>query len=150
MRQIRRKSAFSEEFISITLRGIERLGRNTAHQIVLLDLGGKRTAENAEILRRSTHCIILSSQVDEMDVWRDFAIAEGCEIVGILQSQLITHAVDSQTILDLTARSTLQLHTKPIQGTLVNVCREYGSDCYVEAIGWLAEALINQYFPNGK
>lgn len=146
VQQIRRKFAFSEEFTLITLQGIERLGRDVHHAIVLLDLGGKRTAENAEILRRSTHCIILSSQVEEIPAWQTFARTEGCEILAVLQSQLV-YQVDSlpNPSLDTTARSTLQVNSMPMQGTLVNLSRELGTECYGQAITELAEALVCQY-----
>ena len=146
VKQIRRKFAFSEEFITVTLRGIERMGCTPAHAIVLLDLGGKRTAENAEILRRSTHCIIVSSQVEEIPAWQAFASAEGCAVIAVLQSQLIYQVDSSQAqALDMAARSHLQVDTLPMQGTLVNLCREFGSDCYQEAIEQLAETLLSQY-----
>ena len=75
VQQIRKKFAFSEEFVTLTLQTIERLGRNPQLSLVLLDLGGKRTAENAEILRRSTHCILLSAQAEETANLADFC---GC------------------------------------------------------------------------
>lgn len=142
VQQIRKKSAFSEEFVAITLQGIERLGRNTAHHIVLLDLGGKRTAENAEILRRSTHCIILSAQEEEISQWSAFAITEGCEILAVLQSQLVHCPDDSSTELDQTARSVLRTDAIPVQGRLVNLCRDLPTDCYQETIASLAEILL--------
>lgn len=143
VQQIRKKCAFSEEFVTVTLRGIERLGRNTHHRIVLLDLGGKRTAENAEILRRSTHCIILSSQIEAISAWQTFVTSEGCDVLAIFRSQLIYDSSSfSQANLDLTARSMLQLDTTPITGTLVNLCRDQGTDCYGAAIAVLAEALL--------
>lgn len=140
---IRKKCAFSEEFVTVTLRSIERLGRNPHHRIVLLDLGGKRTAENAEILRRSTHCIILSSQIEAISAWQTFVISEECEILAVFRSQLIYNSSQgSQTNLDLIARSTLQTDTTPMTGTLVNLCRSQSADCYSDAISTLAEALL--------
>jgi CRISPR-associated protein Csx3 len=147
VRQIRKKSAFSEEFSLVTLQGIERLGRNRHHNIVLLDLGGKRTAENAEILRRSTHCIILSSQREEIPAWQTFATAEGCHILAILHSQLVYQSCEQiQIKLDLTARSTLQTDTTPMHGTLVNLCRDFGTECYCNAISSLADVLLTRYY----
>lgn len=147
VQQIRKKSAFSEEFILITLQGIERLGRNMHHNIVLLDLGGKRTAENAEILRRSTHCIILSSQMEEIPAWQTFATAEGCHILAILHSQLVYQSCEQiQIKLDLTARSTLQIDITPMQGTLANLCRDLGTECYCSAISSLADVMLTRYY----
>lgn len=139
VQQIRKKSAFSEEFTSITLQNIEQLGRNTHHALVLLDLGGKRTAENAEILRRSTHCILLSAQEDETSRWQSFAAAEGCPILATFQSRLIK--LPNQT-LDSAARSSIQTHLSIPQGTLVNLSRDLGSACYEEAIAQFADWLM--------
>lgn len=146
VQQIRRKAAFSEEFVAVTLRGIEQLGRNPQHQIVLVDLGGKRTAENAELLKRSTHCIILSSNPDEISQWQAFATREGCEILATFHSQLIFCSdPGSDRQLDTTARSTLQADSNPMQGQWVNLCRELGTECYGEAITKLADVLIARY-----
>src|SRR3990167_3663142 len=49
--EIRRKGSFSQEFMLFTLKSIENLGAGMPR--VLIDLGGLRTAENAEILKRS-------------------------------------------------------------------------------------------------
>lgn len=146
VQQIRTKSAFSEEFILVTLQGIERLGRNRHHTIILLDLGGKRTAANAEILRRSTHCIILSSQMEEIPEWQTFVTVEGCHILAILRSQQVYPLYDPiQTELDLTARSTLETKTTPMQGTLVNLCRDRGTECYCSAVSVLADVLLTRF-----
>lgn len=150
VQQIRRKAAFSEEFVAVTLRGIERLGRNPQHPIVLVDLGGKRTAENAEILKRSTHCIILSSNPDEIPQWQAFAMREGCEILATFHSQLIFCSdPGSSRQLDTTARSTLRTDLIPMQGQWINLCRELGTDCYGKAIAELADVLIAQYGNGG-
>lgn len=146
VRQIRRKSAFSDEFISATLQGIERMGRRSQHRLVLLDLGGKRTAENAEILKRSTHCMILSSDVDEIPQWEAFAAAEGCDVLAIFHSQLVDCLDgDSRIQRDMTARSVVQVDTNPMEGLWVNLDRDCGTDCYAEAIATLARALIIRY-----
>lgn len=142
VQQIRKKAAFSPEFITITLHSIEQLGRNGCHDIVLLDLGGKRTAENAEILHRSTHCIILSAQPEAISAWQTFATAAGCTILATLCSQLTYTTASAHRELDLTARSSLQIHASPIRGTLVNLCRDQGTDCYQAAIQTLADQLI--------
>jgi CRISPR-associated protein Csx3 len=145
VQQIRKKSAFTNEFISVTLQSIERLGRNTRHDIVLLDLGGKRTAENAEILRRSTHCIILSSQVESILAWEAFAMTEGCQPIAELCSQLIYVKDSCGLNLDLSARSTLQANQFPVRGTLVNLCRDRGIECYRETVSILADRLLTLY-----
>src|SRR3990167_3520743 len=51
VKEIRRKGSFSQAFMLFTLKSIENLGAGMPR--VLIDLGGLRTAENAEILKRS-------------------------------------------------------------------------------------------------
>ncbi|NJR65692.1 MAG: ATP-binding protein [Leptolyngbyaceae cyanobacterium CRU_2_3] len=139
VQQIRKKFAFSAEFVTLTLQAIERLGQNPQLSLVLLDLGGKRTAENAEILRRSTHCILLSAQAEETANWQTFAAAEACPILAIFQSRLIK--LPDQT-LDLAARSAIQTNLPLPQGTLVNLSRDVGTACYAEAIAQFADWLM--------
>jgi CRISPR-associated protein Csx3 len=139
VQQIRRKFAFSEEFVTLILQTIEQLGRNPQLSLVLLDLGGKRTAENAEILRRSTHCIVLSADAEATAQWQAFAAAEACSILAMFESRLVK-LPDQQ--LDDTVRSAIRTDLAMPQGTLVNLSRELGTACYAEAIGQLADWLI--------
>jgi CRISPR-associated protein Csx3 len=141
VQQIRRKFAFSEEFVSLTLQTVERLGCNPQLSLVLLDLGGKRTAENAEILRRSTHCILLSAEAGEMSAWRAFAAAEGCCLLAMFQSRLIK--LPDQT-LDRTACSAIQTHLAIPQGTFVNLSRDLRATCYEQAIAQFADWLMHR------
>ena len=67
--EIRRKGKFSAEFVAFTLNAIPNLGKGMPR--VLLDLGGIRSAENAEILRRSTHLIIITSKDEEIERFLD-------------------------------------------------------------------------------
>lgn len=141
VQQIRKKAAFSEEFVGSTLHMIEQLGRNSQLSLILLDLGGKRTAENAEILRRSTHCLVLSADEEEAMRWHVFAADEGCPVLASFQSRLV-RSPDHQ--IDPTARSTIQIDRPIPQGTLVNLCRELGADCYQAAIAQFADWLLAQ------
>ncbi len=128
---IRRKGAFSPEFVELTLRAIERLGQNPQLALVLLDLGGRRTAENAEILRRSTHCFILSADPEETQAWQQFIANEGCAVLGIFASRL-----------DVMAPSQIDCQSQPLQGTLVNLHRNGDAVDYQAAIGQLADFLL--------
>lgn len=141
VQQIRKKAAFSEEFVNLTLHAIEQLGKNPQLSLVLLDLGGKRTAENAEILRRSTHCIVVSADEQEALRWHVFAADEGCPVLASFQSRLV-RSPDQQ--IDLTARSAIQTDRPIPQGMLVNLCREVGADCYRGAIAQFADWLLAQ------
>jgi CRISPR-associated protein Csx3 len=135
--EIRRKGSFSQEFMGFTLKSIERLGR--AMPLVLMDLGGRRTAENAEILRRSTHLIVLSSKDKECDLWCEFAQAEGCESLAILGSRLVK-GVDGS--FDQNVRSWVDSSARPVRGEILNLDRGEGSAPYEEAISQFADWLI--------
>lgn len=139
VQQIRKKFAFTEEFVTLTLQTIEQLGRNPQLSLVLLDLGGKRTAENAEILRRSTDCILLAAQAEETADWQAFATAEGCSILATFQSCLVK--LPNQQ-LDHAARSSIQTDLPIPQGKLVNLARDLGTGCYEQAIAQFAEWLV--------
>ncbi|OHA09203.1 MAG: hypothetical protein A3B37_01545 [Candidatus Sungbacteria bacterium RIFCSPLOWO2_01_FULL_59_16] len=135
--EIRRKGSFSGEFMSFVLKGIENLGR--AFPILLLDLGGRRTAENAEILLRSTHLLVLSSKEEEDKPWQEFAAAEGCATLAMFRSRLVKR---SDGTLDDAARSSVDLSAEPVRGELLNLDREAGSEPYREAISRFADWLI--------
>jgi CRISPR-associated protein Csx3 len=140
VQRIRKKYEFSLEFLNQKIQSIENLGRNKP--LVLLDLGGKRSAENAQILARSTGLMILSSDADEVGHWRDFGEAQGCRVVVELASRLVKTEVGD---LDTSARSQVTLDMLPVTGTLVNLNRSSGQDCYqdeIEALSsWLMETL---------
>ncbi len=140
VQRIRKKYEFSPEFLTQKLQSIENLGRNKP--LVLLDLGGKRSVENAQILARSTGLMILSSDSDEVAHWRDFGEAQGCQVVVELASRLVKTEVGD---LDTSARSQVALGALLGTGTLVNLNRGSSQDCYQDAIEslsiWLMETL---------
>ena len=144
VRRIRKKYEFSPEFLTQKLQAIGNFGRNTP--LVLLDLGGRRSVENAQILARSTHLIILSSEMEELSLWTAFGEAQGCKVVLELASKLV---MTTEGRLDLSARSQVTLDAIPGTGTLVNLNRKYKdecwSDCHQDAIDrlavWLMETL---------
>lgn len=135
--EIRRKGAFSQEFMLFTLKAVENLGKT--FPVVLLDLGGRRTAENAEILQRSTHLLILSSKEDEIAPWQEFAAAERCETLAVFASRLVKR--DDGT-LDESIRSTVDLATDPVKGDLLNLDREGSVGPYQDAVSRFADWLI--------
>jgi CRISPR-associated protein Csx3 len=89
VQSIRRKSKFSPEFVTKTLQAIENLGCNPILPLVLLDLGGKRSDSNGAILQRSTHCILISSDANELAQWQEFAIAQACEVMATFALRLV-------------------------------------------------------------
>lgn len=134
---IRRKGAFTQEFMIRKLAGIENLGK--AFPLVLLDLGGRRTAENAEILKRSSHLILLSSKEEENEPWQEFARAEGCETIAVFASRLIK---GEDGTLDNKVRSSVDFSTEPVQGSLFNLDREGPKDPYIKVVSQFADWLI--------
>lgn len=139
VREIRLKGAFSQEFMLFVLKGIENLGRT--FPILLLDLGGRRTAENAEILRRSTHLVILSSREEEDEPWQQFAADEGCATLAVVRSRLVKR---QDGTLDQDVRSSVDLSAEPVRGELLNLDREAGSEPYAEAIRRFADWLLGR------
>lgn len=134
---IRRKGTFSKQFngwATDALRGLQRVFR-----ITLVDLGGKRLAPNDDLLRGSTHCIVLSSQEDETKAWVEYGQSYGCEILAVVESRLVKHESGE---LDSSARSSLDTSATPVAGELVNLDREAPADPYREAVSALAERLM--------
>ena len=142
VQSIRRKGHFSKEFVTKTLSTIDALGRNPHFSIVLLDLGGKLTAENAEILQRTHFLVLLSSLVSAIPQWQAFAAAAGCETLAILESQLC-HRPDKT--LDITVRSQLNSELIPLSGVLYNLDRDSNTVTYQWAIEQLADYLSTRF-----
>lgn len=139
VKEIRRKGSFSQAFMLFTLKSIENLGAGMPR--VLIDLGGLRTAENAEILKRSTHLIVLSSKEEECDPWCEFAQAEGCKPLAVLGSRLVRGDDGS---LDQDVRSSLDFSGEMVRGELLNLDRQAGSEPYAQAISQFADWLIGE------
>lgn len=135
--EIRRKGKFSSEFIAFTLNAIENLGKH--FPIVLLDLGGIRSAENAEILRRSTHCVVLSSEETEDQPWVEFVEAEGCKPFAIFRSRLDKCADGTLVEGHVSELDTTQV---PVQGTFWQMDREGSAEPFRPAVSQFAEWLI--------
>jgi hypothetical protein len=139
VKAIRQKGTFSEGFtawVKDSLKGLQR-----GFKITLVDLGGKRLSPNDQILRGSTHCLVLSSKEDEREAWVEYAQRYGCEILAVIDSRLVT---DVSGMLDCAARSFLDTSVTPVTGTLVNLDREAPADPYREAVGALANHLMNE------
>ena len=130
VQKIRRKGKFDDEFMNFLLPSISGLGQ--VFRLVLLDLGGLRTAENAEILARATHLITLTrvDKLEEEDQWVEFARDEGCEPLVLLSSRLGE------------GRSTVDCSTTPARGEMVGLDRDGPTAPYTQAISQLADWLI--------
>lgn len=137
VKTIRQKGKFGEQFTGWVTDAIRGLKKGFA--ITLLDLGGKRLPPNDDILRSSTHCIVLSSKEDETKSWVEYGQSYGCEIFAVIDSRLVKKESKE---LDNSARSSLDTSATPVAGTLVNLDREAPADPYREAVSALAERLI--------
>lgn len=138
---LRKKGVFSAEFIGNTLNAIEQLGRNPRFSIVLLDLGGKLTPENAKILQCSDFLIVLSSNLQDINEWQQFARSEDCETIAALQSRL-------QTInggFDQAVRSHISFTPSLATGVLWNLDRNSGVAPYQSAVAQLATWLHDRF-----
>jgi len=150
VKEIRRKGNFDTGFMAFTLKAIEALG--TRFPITLVDLGGRRSAQNAEILARSSHLIVLSSKEDENKPWQEFAAAEGCETIAVFASELVNLAGSEELDLGAHVRSEANTTSGVVGGTLRNLDRGKSGDsaermaliceCYREAVSQFADWLI--------
>ncbi|MBU6427264.1 hypothetical protein KGQ27_03465 [Patescibacteria group bacterium] len=156
--EIRRKGNFDAGFMLFTLKAIEALG--TRFPIVLVDLGGRRSAQNAEILARCSHLINLvrSDKAGEGAEWIKFASNDGCELLADFTSTrtyLPGHeGSDDPDHLDLSARSTVETGSLVALATLQNLDRGKKGwtdeqkalirECYREAVSQFADWLIAQ------
>ena len=139
-RALRQKSEFTEEFMDHVLRSIENLGRH--FPLVLLDLGGKRSAENAAILNLSTHCIILSSDPTETNLWKEFAEAADVVVIADFESKQVKLPDGS---LDSSVRSEILLETIPVKGILFNLTRAGDAHFYRESVSEFATWLVQKF-----
>lgn len=145
VKEIRRKGKFASGFLERHLPLIVGPALMGSFKLILADLGGFRSAENAEILARSTHLVLLCSDkhADEGQPWLDFAAAEGCKILAALDSRLVKC---EDGTLDLTARSSVDLSAEPVKGGMLNLDREtqqkHESITFREAVSQFAEWLI--------
>lgn len=135
--EIRRKGQFNECFLRAILPPIENLGK--FFPLVLVDCGGRRSAENAEILARCTHMVLISSKPEEMEPWVHFCQDEGTQAVAVLGSTLVK-TEDGE--LDCSARSVINTTVFPATGELVNLDRVGPCDPYRDAVEQLAQILV--------
>lgn len=140
--RLRRKGAFTEEWMDFALRSIRAEARSK--RLVLVDLGGKLADDNREILKLCQFIIVLSAVEDQMRAWSDFANESGCPALALLRSALVRAAGGA---LDMTARSEVRLKAEPIAGSLFNLDREAPSDCYRDAVDSLAGWMTDRFLP---
>lgn len=139
VKEIRRKGKFAPSFLDTYLPQIQGPALMGSFKVLLADLGGIRSAENAEILANCTHLIVISSKEEETEEWIKFAEAEGCKTLATFGSRLVRLETGE---LDMSARSHIDLSSDPVSGEFVNLDRETPNDPYAEAIRQLANWLV--------
>jgi len=145
VKEIRRKGKFAAGFLERHLPLMVGPALMGSFKIILADLGGIRSTENAEILAHSTHLILLCSDkhAGEMQPWLDFATAEGCQILAAFDSRMVKFEDEE---LDLSARSSVDLSAEPVQGEMLNLDRKiqqlHESITFRQAVSQFAEWLI--------
>ena len=140
--RLQHKGRFTPEFLQHILGGLENLAR--ARRIVLADLGGLLTPENAQILSRSTHLILLcpiGAEAEERE-WVQFATDQRCETMAVLHSRLSRQPNGE---LDDSSSSLLNLQDYPVTGELWNLDRDAPPTPYKEAVAAFAGWLFKQF-----
>lgn len=142
--EIRRKGKFAQGFLDRHLPMLVGPALVGSFRIILADLGGVRSAENAEILRHSTHLITLSSDPGQTLLWEEFSQGEGCAPLARFTSGLLMCADKSvpQQVRSFVNFPSGQKNL--VSGLLLQLHREAGSEPYEEAISQFADWMIAQ------
>lgn len=80
---LRRKGAFTETFIQHVYQSIQN-----RHLPLLVDVGGRPTAEQEVILAHCTHIVLVSADEEGLAVWREIAQRNELPILAELSSSL--------------------------------------------------------------
>ncbi|NEP63182.1 MAG: CRISPR-associated protein Csx3 [Symploca sp. SIO2G7] len=76
------KAKFTPEFAALAAGWV----RQTPNPLTLIDVGGKITDENRQIMAQATHAIILSGDPDQIPVWENFCRSVGLTILAQVHS----------------------------------------------------------------
>ncbi|WP_322512005.1 CRISPR-associated protein Csx3 [Chloroflexus sp.] len=90
VRLLRQKGQFSSAFVEQVCRDIAR-----RHLPLLVDVGGKPTLEQEQILRACTHAVLLAATPEGLAEWRERA--ERCGLMIIAELQSVLRGVDQIT-----------------------------------------------------
>jgi CRISPR-associated protein Csx3 len=145
VQRIRCKGKFTEHFLRDYLPQIQGPALLGTFKLLLADLGGIRSEENAEILRNCTHLIILSSKEEETKKWVEFGEKQGCNTIALFKSKLV-HLPNGE--LDMNVRSTVNLTGDCLAtGELLNLDRKTLNNPYIDTVRefarWLIEILTS-------
>jgi CRISPR-associated protein Csx3 len=141
-RKLRLKYGFSPEFKERTIQAVANL-RHTKG-CVLLDLGGLREPPNEELLRLSTHLIVVSHDDAEAEAWTRYGEAEGCTALAVIRSRLFEVGPGE---LDRSRHTPDQPWSgdPPLRGELWQLDRSGPKDLYEGAVERLADWLWRRF-----
>lgn len=80
--RLRQKGQFTEDFVKRSRDVIQ----SWSGPLMLVDVGGRTSSENAEIIQGATHAIILSGDPSAVEEWQTFFEESGLSVVATLNS----------------------------------------------------------------
>lgn len=78
----RQKGQFTSEFVERASRTV----RDWEGPLMLIDIGGRTSEENAQIIKGATHAIILAGDLSKVGEWQKFFGEHGVETAAVLHS----------------------------------------------------------------
>lgn len=78
----RQKGQFTPEFVDRATRVVN----DWEGPLMLIDIGGRTSEENAQIVQGATHAIILAGDLSKVSEWQDFFDSHGVEVAAVLHS----------------------------------------------------------------
>lgn len=78
----RQKGQFTPEFVDRATRVVS----DWEGPLMLIDIGGRTSEENAKIVQGATHAIILAGDLSKVAEWQDFFDSHGVEVAAVLHS----------------------------------------------------------------
>lgn len=78
----RQKGQFTPEFVDRAKRVVDEW----EGPLMLVDIGGRTSEENAQIVEGATHAIVLAGDLSKVNEWKDFFKSHGVEVMAVLHS----------------------------------------------------------------
>lgn len=78
----RQKGQFRPEFVDRAKRVVDEW----EGPLMLVDIGGRTSEENAQIVEEATHAIVLAGDLSKVGEWQEFFKAHGVEVMAVLHS----------------------------------------------------------------
>lgn len=84
---LRRKGGFTPEFVDWATESV----RDWDGPLMLIDIGGRTSEENAKIVEGATHAIILAGDTSKIPEWKEFFETRGIQVIAALHSDYPDH-----------------------------------------------------------